>query len=324
MKNFKVYVTEKIPNIGLDLLRSEGLEVEVWNYDNPICEDELKMVLKDCDALISMLGHKIGKDLIDHCPKLKVISNYAVGYNNIDIKAATKNSIAVGNTPDVLTDATADLAMALLLSLSRKIRESNYSVHQGHWEKWEPMGFLGKSLKGKTLGVIGLGRIGMAFAERCTNGFGMKLIHHSRTDKEGLKSSSLEELLKTSDVISIHCPLTSETNQLLSYEKLKLTKKDCILINTARGEVIVQDDLIRILKEDHFFGVGLDVTSPEPIELDSPLLQVPRVLITPHIGSADEETRDAMSLLTAKNILAGLKKVPLPAFVNPDVWSKDT
>jgi glyoxylate reductase len=321
MSKYKVYVTEQIPEVGLDLLRSEGLEVEVWNYDNPICEEELKMVLKDCDGLISMLGHKISKELIDLCPKLKVIANYAVGYNNIDIEAATSASIAVGNTPDVLTDATADLAMALLLSLSRKIRESNFNVHEGQWEKWEPMGFLGKGLRGKTLGVIGLGRIGKAFAKRCTEGFGMKLIHHSRTDKEGLRNSSLDELLKSSDVISIHCPLTIETNQLLSYEKLKLTKKDCILINTARGEVIVQDDLINILKEDHFFGVGLDVTAPEPIELNSPLLQIPRVLITPHIGSADIETRDAMSLLTANNILAGLKKCPLPAFVNPDVWS---
>lgn len=320
MSNFKVYLTEQIPESGLSLLRSEGVEVETWTYDNPICETELKMVLKDCDGLISMLGHKITKDVIDHCPKLKVISNYAVGYNNIDIKAATERSIAVGNTPEVLTDATADLAMALLLSLSRRIREANINVHQGEWEKWEPMGFLGKSLKGKTLGVIGLGRIGMAFAKRCTEGFGMKLIHFSRSEKKGFNKVELEELLTKSDVISIHCPLNQETNQLLDYEKLKLTKKDCILINTGRGEVIVQDDLIKILKEDHFFGVGLDVTAPEPIELNSPLLSIPRVLITPHIGSADIETREAMSLLTAQNILAGLNKKPLPAFVNPDVW----
>ncbi|MFT6069180.1 MAG: lactate dehydrogenase-like 2-hydroxyacid dehydrogenase [Bacteriovoracaceae bacterium] len=321
MEKQKIYVTENIPSIGLDLLRSEGIEVEVWGYDNPVSSEELKMLLKDCDGLISMLSHKIDKDLIEHCPRLKVISNYAVGYNNIDIEAATKNSVAVGNTPDVLTEATADLAMALLLSLSRRIRESNYSVHEGHWEKWEPLGFLGKSLNGKTLGVIGLGRIGMAFAKRCTDGFGMKLIHYSRSEKEGFHKTSLDTLLKESDVISLHCPLTDETNQLLNYERLKLTKKDCILINTARGEVIVQDDLIKILKEDHFFGVGLDVTAPEPIDPNSPLLGIQRVLITPHIGSADIETRDAMSLLTAKNILAGLNKEPLPAFVNPEAWS---
>ncbi len=320
MSNFKVYVTENIPSQGLDLLRSQGVEVEVWSYDNPISTEELKAVLKDCDGLISMLGHKIDKGLIEACPKLKVISNYAVGYNNIDIEAASKNSIAVGNTPDVLTDATADLAMALLLSLSRRIRESNYSVHEGHWEKWEPLGFLGKSLKGKTLGVIGLGRIGMAFAKRCRDGFGMKLIHYSKSEKQGFNKTSLDTLLKESDVISLHCPLNEETNQLLGYDKLKLTKKDCILINTARGEVIVQDDLIKVLKEGHFFGVGLDVTAPEPIDPNSPLLGIERVLITPHIGSADIETRDAMSLLTAKNILAGLNKKPLPAFVNPEVW----
>lgn len=324
MSNFKVFVTQDIPSIGLDLLRKEGLEVKVWSYDNPIGPEELSMELKDCDGIISMLGQKLDSHLFKQCPKLKVISNYAVGYNNIDIDAASIKNIAVGNTPDVLTDATADLAMALLLSLSRKIREANYNVHSGEWEKWEPLGFLGTSLKGKTLGVIGLGRIGMAFAKRCTEGFGMKLIHHSRSEKEGYKKTSLETLLKESDVISLHCPLTEETNQLLDYEKLILTKKDCILINTARGEVIVQEDLIKILKEDHFFGVGLDVTSPEPIEFNSPLLSIPRVLITPHIGSADIETREAMSLLCAKNILAGLKKEPLPAFVNPDVWSKNT
>lgn len=319
MKNQKVFVSHKILNNGLEALKEAGLDVHIWPESRPITQPELIEHTKDCDALISMLSNKIDDNFLKHCPKLKVISNYAVGFNNIDIEAATNLGIAVGNTPDVLTEATADLAMALLLNVSRKITPARENVLKGEWINWEPMGFLGKSLAGKTLGIYGLGRIGQAFAKRCVDGFGMKLLHTSRSEKPMGTKVELEELLKASDVLSIHCPLTPETNGLLNKERLLSMKKDSILINTARGEVVNQKDLEEVLGLGHFFGVGLDVTTPEPLPTNSPLLKYDRVLVVPHIGSADIETRSAMSDLVARNILAGLEGKDLPAFINPEV-----
>lgn len=269
-----------------------------------------------------MLSDQIDSSFIAECKNLEVVSNYAVGFNNIDTEAASKAGIAVGNTPGVLTDATADLAMALLLNLSRKITPAKENVLKGEWINWEPMGFIGKSLKGKTLGVYGLGRIGHALAKRCVDGFGMKLIYCSRTQKKMGTKVDFETLLENSDVISIHSPLNKETNQLFNKEALNKTKKDCILINTARGEIIVEEDLLELIRNDHFFGVGLDVTAPEPMNNKSELLSYNNVLVTPHIGSADIETRTAMSEMVANNLLAAFEKKPLPGFVNPDVWQQ--
>ena len=322
MKNPRVFITHKIIDSGPELLRKAGYEVEIWPESTPIPYEILRSKASEASSLITMLSDKIDTALLENSPYLKVISNYAVGFNNIDTSKATELGIAVGNTPGVLTDATADLAMALLLNLSRRINPSKQNVIAGEWINWEPMGFLGKSLKGKTLGVYGLGRIGKAFAKRCVDGFGMKLIYCARSEKEMGTKVDLETLLKKSDVISIHSPLTKDTRDLFNYAALSKTKKDCILINTARGEVLVEDDLLKLLKEDHFFGVGLDVTAPEPMSKDSELLKFDRVLITPHIGSADIETRSAMSEMVAQNIISGLEKKELPGFVNPDVWNQ--
>ncbi len=321
MEKPKILVTQSILTNGIEILENAGLEVEIWQQKGPIPRETLLKLAKDKVGIISMLSDKIDSQLLENSPELKVVTNYAVGFNNIDVASATKKKIAVGNTPGVLTDATADLAMALLLNLSRKITPAKENVINGEWINWEPLGFLGKSLKGKTLGVYGLGRIGHAFAKRCVDGFGMKLIHYSRTEKLIGKKVDLETLLKESDVISLHCPLTEETRERFDYEKLSKTKKDCIFINTARGEVVNEKDLERLVSEGHFFGVGLDVTAPEPISANSPLLKSDRVLVTPHIGSADFETRSAMSELVARNIISALNKSPLPGFVNPDVWN---
>lgn len=321
MNKPRVFITHKIIEDGPELLKKAGYEVEIWPENAPIPYETLRSKAKDASALITMLSDKIDAELLENSPNLKVVSNYAVGFNNIDSTKATELGIAVGNTPGVLTDATADLAMALLLNLSRKINPSRENVIDGDWTNWEPMGFLGRSLKGKTLGVYGLGRIGKAFAKRCVDGFGMKLIYCARSEKDQGTKVNLETLLKESDVISIHSPLTDETDSLFDYDALSKTKKDCILINTARGEIIVENDLLKLLKESHFFGVGLDVTAPEPMNKNSELLTFDRVLVTPHIGSADIETRTAMSEMVAHNIISGIEKKELPGFVNPDVWN---
>ncbi|MBK22595.1 MAG: D-glycerate dehydrogenase [Halobacteriovorax sp.] len=321
MEKQKILVTQSILNNGIEILENAGLEVEIWQEKGPISYEKLLNMASDKVGIISMLSDRIDSKLLENAPHLKVVSNYAVGFNNIDVQAASKLKIAVGNTPGVLTDATADLAMALLLNLSRKIRPASENVKNGEWINWEPMGFLGKSLKGKTLGIYGLGRIGQALAKRCTHGFGMDLIHHTRSEKLMGTKVDFETLLKTSDVLSIHCPLTEETNGLFDYENLSKMKKDSILINTARGEVIVEKDLEKKVNEGHFFGVGLDVTAPEPMSANSSLLKNERVLVTPHIGSADYETRAAMSELVARNIISALNKAELPGFVNPDVWN---
>lgn len=324
MTKKKIFITQKIMKNGPELLKSKGYEVEVWPKASPVPPHILQEKLLTCHGLISMLGDKFDSELLTKAKNLEVIANYAVGFNNIDISAATQNKICVGNTPGVLTDATADLAMALLLNLSRMISPASKNVIDGEWNKWEPLGFLGRSLKGKTLGVFGLGRIGQAFAKRCVDGFGMKLLYTSRSEKAFGERVDLETLLIKSDVISIHSPLTSETELLFNKSNLSKTKKDCILINTARGEIIDQQALAELLRADHFFGVGLDVTAPEPLPKEHELLKFKNVLITPHIGSADLETRQAMSELAARNIIAAFAGEPLPGFVNPEVREHKT
>lgn len=321
MSQKNIFITHKIVAPAVELLRASGHLVDIWEETYPIPSEKLLERAQECHGIISMLSDKIDEDFIARCNNLEVISNYAVGHNNIDSVAANARNIAVGNTPGVLTDATADLAMALLLNLSRKITPAKQNVIKGEWINWEPMGFLGKSLVGKTVGVYGLGRIGQAFAKRCVDGFGMKLIYCANSEKNMGEKVNFETLLEKSDVISIHSPLTEQTKNLFNYAALKKTKKDCILINTARGEIIIEDDLIKLLEENHFFGVGLDVTAPEPMNSKSKLLEHENVLITPHIGSADIETRQAMSEMVAHNLLAGFDKKTLPGFVNPDVWN---
>ncbi len=306
----KIFCTKTITESSFKSLEQKGHEIVIWDDLNkgPIDRQTLISSAKDCEGLITMLSDKIDEELLEQCPNLKVISQYAVGYNNIDTAATKKRGIVVTNTPDVLTHATAELAFALLISCARKIVQAAKNVEEDKWKGWEPKGFLGKSLKDTTVGIIGAGRIGSSFAKMCHGAFDSNILYYSRSKKEvleselGAKKTDLKELLQNSDVISLHCPLNDETKLLLDKDTLSYCKKDAIIINTARGEVINQDDLIELLEQGHFHSIGMDVTTPEPLPHSSKLKSFENVLIIPHIGSATETARKDMSDLVCKNI----------------------
>lgn len=264
---------------------------------------ELIDLAKSYDAIITLLSDKIDQDFIDRNLHLKIIQNYAVGINNIDTEYAAKKNIKVGNTPDVLTDATAELALILLLNLTRNIIPALNNVKNSQWNGWEPKGFLGPSLNNKTIGIIGAGRIGKKMIQLCQS-LGMDAIYHNRSQIsiKDAEQVDLSSLLSRSDVVSLHCPLTAETNNMVDEEFLKKMKSNSYLINTGRGELINHEDLFRALKSNHLAGAGLDVTNPEPINMNSPLLHLDNCLITPHIGSATVEARTEMLDICFKNI----------------------
>lgn len=315
----KIFITRRIVSTAIKTLENQGLIVDVWEGPQVISKMQLIERSKGATGLISMLADPIDREFIDSCPNLRVISNYAVGTNNIDIPYAQQRGIVVGNTPDVLTDSTADTAFALLIATSRRIIEANRELNL--WRTWEPLGYIGHGLKNKTIGIIGMGRIGEAMAKRCHGGWDMKILYTSNSPKPEIdkrynaRCVPLEELLAQSDFVSLHCPLTAKTKNLIDYQAFNKMKASAILINTARGDVVVQNDLVRALEEKIIWGAGLDVTTPEPLPIDHPLCAMSNVVITPHIGSADFESREAMGELCAKNIIAGIKGLPLPAAV---------
>lgn len=317
MAKQKVFCTRKIPEEGLSLL-SEQFDLKVWQGKLPPTREELLENSRDCHALLSLLSDRIDEDFLNNCPNLKVISNYAVGYNNIDVEAADKRNIKVGNTPDVLTDATADIAAALLFSCARLIQPAIINAKQGEWKTWEPLGFIGKDLRNKTLGVVGAGRIGFSFAKAMHFGFNMNVIYFSRTKNEKFENElnasqvSLEEIASNSDFISLHCPLNENTKNLINEEFFSKTKSHAILINTARGEIIDQNALVNALKSKKLFAAGLDVTSPEPLPKNHELFNLDNCIVLPHIGSATEQARIKMSLICAENITKGLNGQKLP------------
>jgi glyoxylate reductase len=318
----KIFISAPIHTKAIHLLENAGHSVKVWDKDSYITHSELLEKAKDADALITMLSDNIDEDFLRSNTHLKVITNYAVGHNNINSKVATELGIAIGNTPDVLTEATADLALSLLMNVSRMITQSNIDSKNGKWKAWEPLGYIGKNIRRKTLGIIGAGRIGQHFATTCAKGFDMNVIYTSRSNKSDFENSisakkvQIEELLKTSDVISIHCDLNDETNNLINKETIKYMKESVIIINTSRGAVINEDDLLDALNTNKVWAAGLDVTNPEPMHKDSPLMNHERVLITPHIGSATDEAREMMSELVAKNIINALECKSLAGDVN--------
>jgi glyoxylate reductase len=277
------------------------------------------------DGLLCLLTDKIDGEVMDEAgPQLKVISNHAVGFDNIDVPAATARNIPVGNTPDVLTDATADFAFALMMAVARRIPEAERYVHAGKWKTWGPMLLLGADLKGATLGLIGFGRIGKAMARRAM-GFDMRVFYYDPNEKKparDLKATRVdfETLLEESDFISLHTPLTPDTRHLIDWEALSKMKPNAVLINTSRGPVVDQDALHEALKEHRIFGAGLDVTDPEPLPMDSPLLTLDNIVIAPHIASASKTSREKMSWMAAQNLVAGLKGERLPNCVNPQVY----
>lgn len=304
----KIFISRKIPSGGIEILKG-AFDVQIWEHKLPPDRDELLDACKDAYGVITLLSDKIDKTFIDSCPSLKIISNYAVGYNNIDVGYAKERGIAVCNTPDVLTDATADLAVTLLLATLRKIKPAWQNAIGGHWETWDPMGFIGGSLQNKTLGILGPGRIGFAAASKLKKGWDMNILYsgpNRKTDFENKLDASfvdIETLFKESDALSIHCPLNAKTHHLVDNTMLRLMKKTAVIVNTARGEIINQNDLTKVLGEHAILGAGLDVTTPEPLPASHALFKLDNCVILPHIGSATEEARQAMSLLCAKNIL---------------------
>jgi glyoxylate reductase len=302
----RVFVTRQLPGSALDRLRAEH-DVEVWPGRMPPSRAELIDHAREADGLLSLLTDHLDSETIAELPKLRVIANYAVGYDNIDLAAAAALGIKVGNTPDVLTDATADLTFTLLLAAARRLPEALQAARDGEWLGWEPASFLGAQVWGQTLGIIGFGRIGQAVAARA-EGFSMRVIHTSSVDRR----DALNDLLEQADFVSIHTPLTPSTRHLINADALRRMKSTAILINTARGDIVDQKALIDALHQGQISGAGLDVTDPEPPSPDDPLFQAPNLTLTPHIGSATAAARAKMADLAVDNVLAGLEGTPLP------------
>ncbi len=296
----KVFVTRNILPDGLLKLEENGFVVEVWNKETPVPTNILYEKAQQSTALITMLSDKIDKSFLEANRHLKIISNYAVGTNNIDKETAKELGIHIGNTPEVLTDATAEIAFGLMIACARNFKAASNNASTGAWKTWEPMGFLGIGLKNKTLGIIGNGRIGKEMARLSKAAFFMEIKVFSRGE-------NLCDFLAPLDVLSLHVPLTNETRNLIGAKELAAMKKSAIIVNTARGEIIEQDALFKALKNDELFAAGLDVTSPEPLDKSHPLFTLPQVTILPHIGSATIEARQKMSLLCAQNIIDAFK-----------------
>lgn len=301
----RVFVTRRLPGSALDRLSAEH-DVEVWPEQLPPGRDELLARAPELEGLLSLLTDPVDAELIDAAPALRAISNYAVGTDNVDLDAASERGIPVGNTPDVLTESTADLALALILGVSRRLVEGDAYVRRGDWHTWEPELLLGRDLHGATVGIVGRGRIGQAVGRRL-EGFGCELLY---TDV-GV-GVSLEELLERSDFVTLHCPLTPDTRGLIDDEALGRMKATAYLINTSRGPVVDTEALSRALHNREIAGAALDVTDPEPLPGDHPLLEAPGLLVLPHIASATHATRERMADMAVDNLLAGLAGEPMP------------
>jgi glyoxylate reductase len=345
----RCFVTRALPGPALDRLRARH-EVEVWPERLPPPYEELAARAADAEGLLTLLTDLVDAALIEHCPALRAVSNYAVGYDNIDVDAAAARGIAVGNTPDVLTDATADLTFALLLAAARKLPEATAAVAEGDWVTWEPGRFLGAAVQGAVLGIVGMGRIGRAVARRAL-GFDMTVLYvggggldtgaatgpasepprdagaatapaselprDARAATVPASEVALEALLEGSDFVSLHCPLTPSTHHLINADALARMRSSAILINTARGPIVDQTALIEALVSGEIAGAALDVTDPEPPAPDDPLLSTPNLLVVPHIGSATRAAREQMAELAVENLLAGLDGRPMPHQVRP-------
>ena len=308
-----LFVARSLPGSGLDRLRSAH-EVDVWPERLPPPPEELQARCAEAEGLLSLLTDPVDAGLLEACPKLRAVSNYAVGVDNVDLDAATARGLPVGNTPGVLTESTADLALALMLGAARRLVEGESFVRAGEWRTWEPQLLLGRDLHGATVGVVGFGRIGQAVARRL-EGFGCELLHSGRD--EGVP---FEELLERSDFGTLHAPLTPQTRGLIDDDALRRMKPTAYLVNTARGPMVDTEALIRALAAGEIAGAALDVTDPEPLPGDHPLLGVPNLLVIPHLGSATHATREMMADMAVDNLLAGVAGERMPNCANPEVY----
>ena len=327
MSRPKIYVTRKLPEAGIKRI-FELFDVEIWPEYPPPPRDVLLQKVRTVDGLVSLLTDKIDKELLENAKNLKIIAQYAVGYDNIDLDACTSKGIYVTNTPGVLTDATADHTMALMLAIARRIVESDTYIRTGKWEEsntgWHPTMFLGVELTGKTLGIIGFGRIGVAVARRA-RAFGMKIVYYSRQRKTELEKEldatylQLDDLLKVSDIVSIHVSLNDKTKNLIGARELRLMKTTALLINTSRGAVLDEEALYDALKDGIIAGAALDVFRQEPTPKTNKLLSLKNIVVTPHTGSATYKTRTKMAEIVSENLIAFFSgKIP-PNLVNKNV-----
>ncbi len=307
----KIYITRQIPKVVLGKLEV-ACDITIWDKeDTPVPRDELEKNIANVDGLFCLLTEQIDKELLDFAPNLKVVSNMAVGFNNIDVDAASEKGIMVTNTPGVLTETTADLTFSLILSTARRIVEADKFVREGNWKTWSPMLLTGHDINGATIGIIGLGRIGESVAKRA-KGFDMNVLYYNRSRKQEIEERldltyvSMEQLLKQSDFVIVLTPYTPETENLIDREELSLMKKSSILINTSRGGIVNEVALYDALKKNDIWAAGLDVFKEEPIPLDHPLLTLPNVVVLPHIGSASKKTRTKMAEVAADNLIEGL------------------
>lgn len=325
-----VYITRKIFPEAIDII-SKVAEIKVWESESAVPYQTLLKQVKDIDGLLCMLSDKVDASVLDAAPRLKVVSNYAVGYDNVNVAQATKRGIAVGNTPGVLSETTADLAFALLMAAARRIAEADKYTRNGLWQVTaNPRLLIGRDVHHSTLGIVGLGRIGAEVARR-GKGFQMRVLYHNRNRREDVERelgveyvATLAELLSQSDFISLHVPLTEDTRRIIGAAELAMMKPTAILVNTSRGQVVDQKALYQALKSGQIAAAAIDVFEVEPVAADDPLLTLDNIVFTPHIGSASTATRTKMAVMAAENLVAGLQGKMLPNCVNPEVYKLDT
>ncbi len=320
----RVFVTRVIPSAGLDRVVAE-CDADVWREPLPPSRKTLLERIAGCDGVLSLLTEKVDAEFMDAAgPQLKVVSNYAVGFNNVDVPEATRRGIRVGNTPGVLTEATADMAFSLMICAARRIIEASRYIQDGNWKTWEPMGHIGRDLCGKTLGIVGMGRIGYAMSKKCHGGWDMRVLYYDLYQNEqaehdfDAKQVDLDTLLTESDFVSVHTNLDDATAGMFNIDAFRKMKNTAVFVNSARGPLHNQRDLYEALKSGEIFAAGLDVTDPEPIEMDDPLLGLPNCVIAPHIASGTVSSRNGMAEIAAANLLAGVKGQPLRCWVNPE------
>jgi glyoxylate reductase len=300
----RCFVTREIPGTAVARLAAEH-EVDVWPERMPPTREQLRERAAGVEGLLCMLTDPVDRELFEAAPRLRAVSTYAVGTDNIDLAAASERGIPIGHTPDVLTETSADLALALMLAVMRRIPEGDAEVRAGEWLTWEPARLLGHDLHRATVGIVGLGRIGQAVKRR-VEGFGARVIHTGRTD-----GVPIEELLERSTIVTLHCPLTDQTRGLIDADALRRMRDDAYLVNTARGPVVDTGALGEALMQGWIAGAALDVTDPEPLPAEHPLLRAPNLVVAPHLGSASHETRAEMADIAVDNLLAGLRGDPL-------------
>ena len=319
------FLTRRLPEPAMQRLAQADFSLDLWPEPEPPPYETLVARARGCDGLLCLLTDRIDADLLNAVgPQLKVVSQMAVGVDNIDLAACTARGIPVGHTPGVLTEATADLTLALILATARRLIEAANDVKAGHWRTWSPLGWVGPDLYGSTVGIVGLGRIGAAVAQRL-RGFDVELLYHNPRPSRfaadvGATLVDFDDLLTRSDFVTLHCPYTPDTHHLIAAPTLSKMKPTAILINTTRGGVVDQNALMAALQAGQIAAAGLDVTTPEPLPSDHPLLTLPNIVVLPHIGSASLSARQGMAAIAADNLLAGLANQPLPHCANPAIY----